>query len=70
MNVIKTMPRLSRFRLDELDGPDGRLVCLIVESFSEKSGAKKIELAMSPDEAIRNGNALVEIGTALSGKHH
>ena len=63
---------LSRFRLDELQIDDGRrVVLLILEGKNQKTGTvQRLEVVMPPDEAIRNGTALVEIGTALQATRH
>ena len=68
---IGPFPALKRFALDELQSSDGRkAVLLLVESKSNTGDEKRIELAMHPEEAIRNGNALVAIGTALQATKH
>ena len=66
----RRMPRLTRFALFELDGPDGKLVCLRLESSSKPGDVRYIEVAMEPTDAVENGNALVEIGTALRSARH
>ena len=71
MSDIGSIPALNRFALDELETVDGQsVVLMIVESKTKNGDVQRIEAAMIPDDAIRYGKKLVEIGTALQATKH
>lgn len=71
-NEMSQFKVLSRVALDELQIDDGRkAVVLLLEGRNQKTGdVTRFEVAMPPDEAVRAGNALVDIGTALQATRH
>lgn len=69
--AIGMFDALKRFALDKLDdGQDAKFVLLTLETIDTKGSVTRIEATMLPDEAIRIGKRLVEIGTALSSVRH
>ena len=71
MSDIGPIPVLNRFALDELETVGGQsVVLMIVESKTKNGDVQRIEVAMMPDDAIRHGKKLVEIGTALQATKH